>query len=258
MSLPARPREPFPLPPDATAKEFPDDEIELKLECTTRPEQQVLAEAISALEEKLSIVTVPGYEIRGGAYHFDYYAAIENGAYRLAFVIVAGPRRLVRSLRRRTDPEYLTLPTRATACVLTRRGQQNQLFTHDLTGEELPEILESAAAWFGSEVVALPSLDRIVYRVVVKNEASHRYYGVIVDRSVVLGQEMSQLELEYMLGTPGVTPDFGSIEAIMTEYGQMADALFSAPLGHSLRPTTRTKFEWLVGLLVDDAHLPAP
>jgi hypothetical protein len=82
-----------PIAPDSDfEKEFPDDEIELKLQFAVLPEPAVLDACVEILRGLLPIDVVPRYRIDGGLCHYDYYAAGERDVWQPGLVIWQGPR----------------------------------------------------------------------------------------------------------------------------------------------------------------------
>jgi hypothetical protein len=234
--------------PEGFARDFPDDEIELKFQLVNTPMPQFLSETIDVLRSSLPINVVPVRRIEGGRYHYDYYAANDHGVYQPAFVIWHGPGGL-QTIRRRSSTRHFPVPNQGSRCIVSRRHEQRQVVKHDLTEDDKSDLMRWASESFHAEVIPLPLLRRTVHPVAIQNVNSKRFFAICLDYSEFEGRQMCQLEIEYGGGIPGVTPDFGNLEAVLREFALMSEILLTSQLGQSLTPTTLTKFEWIVQVL---------
>jgi len=245
-----------PEQPEGSQNEFPDDEIELKLQFATVPEPTVLQDVVSTLERAMPITTLPSRAIAGRVLHYDYYAAIHDGLVEPAFVLWYHPPAPWRIIRRRGSPRRYVVPSQKFSVSVSCRTEQWQVAPLGVSEDEIAELIGSASEWYGGEVVPLPTLRRTLHRALIRTTTSGRFYSVCLDFSEFRGRLLSQLEIEYMWGSPGLTPGFGQLDDLVSEYAVIADNLLSSDVGRLLSPTAPSKFEWMIAIQTEASGSP--
>jgi hypothetical protein len=248
MGVPSSPN-PQPIEyPANRSKELRGDEIELKLQFAELPSPDVLPEAVALLRSSLPLEEWPNAERREIVLHYDYFAADNDGVLRPAFVVRHSAVGHTMLGRKSTTQQHWGPRPNPAVVVLQRRVERHRAW-HEVSEDEIADVVSAAAREFGTRIIPLPRLTRTAYRTVLQNSATRRGYEVAVDYSDVLGHRMAQFEAEYIWCIPDVTPELGNLDSILGELFAIGDTLLASPIGPRVTPTTRSKFDWVVEAL---------